>query len=297
MKKIAIACGNELDWTAKAFLESCKKASVEGVHLNLLKLNIDLGDIDNPFFKNIDAMIVRDVVASGNDGLSFRFDWIKEFEKEGIPVINSTDSIQNAASKFHTTFLLRKKQIPIPSTHIIQDMDEAIGILNGKKEIVIKPLHGFKGHGIFRIMKNEVISNTGERVPAEPIKFIGKLIEERGCLYIQEFVENPGRDIRAFVVGDEVIASIYRSAANGWINNLSQGGIASRCTLSEEQKELCVRASEAVGTTYAGVDLIEGKDTDMVLEVNATPSGAGIYRTWDFYPTDRIIRHVIEKMV
>jgi tetrahydromethanopterin:alpha-L-glutamate ligase len=114
---------------------------------------------------------------------------------------------------------------------------------------------------------------------------------------MQEFVENPGRDIRAFVVGEEVIAAIYRSSADGWVNNLSQGGSSSRCVLGDKQEELCVRASEAVGTAYAGVDLIEGKNTDMVLEVNATPSGAGIYKTWGINPADRIIGHIIEKLI
>ncbi|MDK2892319.1 tetrahydromethanopterin:alpha-L-glutamate ligase [Methanohalophilus sp.] len=299
VKRIAIACGNEPDWTTNAFLKSCRKAGVEGIQLNLQNLNVDL---DNSFVENknvhdFDAVIVRDVVASGNEGLSFRFDWIKELEKEGIPVINSTEAIQNAASKFHTTYLLRKKQIPVPSTHIVQDLEKAIDIVSASKDIVIKPLHGFKGHGIYRIVGNAVISNNGEKLPMEAEKLLRQLIEERGCLYIQEFVENPFRDIRAFIVGGEIIAAIYRSSAKGWINNLSQGGKASRCILNDEQKELCVKASEAVGTTYAGIDLIEGEKTDMVLEINATPSGAGIYRTWGIYPTDRIIEHVVEKLL
>lgn len=299
VKRIAIACGNEPDWTAEAFLGSCKRADVEGFHLNLQNLNVDLDNvlIDSENTHDFDAMIVRDVVASGNEGLSFRFDWIKEIENEGIPVINSTEAIQNAASKFHTTYLLGKKQIPVPSTHIVQELEKAIDVINESKDIVIKPLHGFKGHGIFRINGNDVISNAGKKLPVEAENLLRKLIKERGCLYMQEFIDNPDRDIRAFVVGGEVLAAIYRSSEKGWINNLSQGGAASQCILNDEQKELCVKASEAVGANYAGVDLIEGKNTDMVLEVNATPSGAGIYRTWGIYPTDRIIEHVVEKLV
>ena len=297
MKRIAIACGNEIDWTASAFFESCRKMNVEGVHLNLQKLEINLNNTpDTGNLHDFDAVIVRDVVSSGNEGLSFRFDWIKELEKDGIPIVNSTEAILNAASKFHTTFLLRKNQIPIPETYIVQDIKSAIQIINKSKDIVIKPLHGYKGHGIFRITDNEVIANNGKKLTTTPETLVQNLLEERGCLYIQKFIENPGRDIRAFVVGGEVLAAIYRSSTDGWINNLSQGGTASQCTLSAEQEELCIKASETVGTTYAGVDLIEGKDTDMVLEINATPSGAGIYRTWGIYPTDRIIEHVVEKL-
>ena len=297
MRKIAIACGNEIDWTAGALLESCKRIGVKGVHLNLLKLEVSLNNIsDTGNLHDVDAVIVRDILSSGNEGLSFRFDWIKEIEKKGILVVNSTEAILNAASKFHTTYLLRKKQVPIPETFLVQDLQSAISVANKSKDIVIKPLHGFKGHGIFRIHDNEVIANDGKKLTIATETLLRDLLEERGCLYMQKFIENPGRDIRAFVVGGEVLAAIYRSSTGGWINNLSQGGTASRCTLNEDQKELCVKASEAVGTTYAGVDLIEGNETDMVLEVNATPSGAGIYRTWEIYPTDRIIEHVIEKL-
>ena len=85
-----------------------------------------------------------------------------------------------------------------------------------------------------------------------------RLLEERGMLYIQEFIENPGRDIRVFVVGGTAIGAIYRKAAAGsWVNNLSQGGSADRCVLTNEQKELAEKASLAIGTTFAGVDIIE----------------------------------------
>ena len=86
-----------------------------------------------------------------------------------------------------------------------------------------------------------------------------RLLEERGMLYIQEFIENPGRDIRVFVVGGTAIGAIYRKAAAGsWVNNLSQGGSADRCVLTNEQKEIAEKASLAIGTTFAGVDIIEG---------------------------------------
>ena len=85
-----------------------------------------------------------------------------------------------------------------------------------------------------------------------------RLLEERGMLYIQEFIENPGRDIRVFVVGGTAIGAIYRKAATGsWVNNLSQGGSADRCVLTNEQKELAEKASLAIGTTFAGIDIIE----------------------------------------
>lgn len=128
-------------------------------------------------------------------------------------------------------------------------------------------------------------------------------------LYIQEFIENPGRDIRAFVVGGTAIGAIYRKAASGsWVNNLRQGGNADRCVLTEEQKEIAEKAAMAVGTTFAGVDIIEGltdnpgkefkihssrtEGSPQILEVNGTPSGKGIFDAWGINPAEYIIEYM-----
>jgi tetrahydromethanopterin:alpha-L-glutamate ligase len=136
------------------------------------------------------------------------------------------------------------------------------------------------------------------------------LLEERGMLYIQEFIENPGRDIRAFVVGGKAIGAIYRKAVSGsWINNLSQGGSADRCSLTEEQKEIAEKAALAVGTAFAGVDIVEGMTDNLgkevkvhssqtggspkILEVNGTPSGRGIFDAWGINPAEYIIEYIV----
>ena len=136
-----------------------------------------------------------------------------------------------------------------------------------------------------------------------------RLLGERGMLYIQEFIENPGRDIRVFVVGGTAIGAIYRKAVVGsWVNNLSQGGRVDRCVLTDEQKELAEKASLAIGTTFAGVDIIEGfvehltkennksgstkESTTRILEINGTPSGKGIYDAWGINPAEYIIEYL-----
>jgi tetrahydromethanopterin:alpha-L-glutamate ligase len=150
--------------------------------------------------------------------------------------------------------------------------------------------------GISRIKNGQLINPDGNLDDISAREFVGRMMNERKMLYIQKYIANPGRDIRAFVVGDEVIGAIYRKAEKGWLNNLSQGGNTEKCMLGKEQEELCVRACEKMGAEYAGVDLIEGKDGNMVLEVNATPSGAGIYRTWGINPAEKIIDHLMERL-
>jgi len=121
-----------------------------------------------------------------------------------------------------------------------------------------------------------------------------ELMEKNGMVYIQEFIPNPGRDIRVFVVDNKVAGSIYRIApAGSWINNLSQGGNAKSCILTEEQEKLGLKAAQVAGTVYAGVDIIEG-DRDYVIEINGTPSGKGIFEACGVDVTLKIAEYLVE---
>jgi len=121
-----------------------------------------------------------------------------------------------------------------------------------------------------------------------------KLMEQNGLVYIQEFIPNPGRDIRVFVVNNRVMGSIYRIAPQGgWINNLSQGGIARSCKLTCEQEKLSLKASKVIGTTFAGVDIIEG-DRPYVIEINGTPSGKGIFEACGVDVTTGITEYLLD---
>ena len=242
---------------------------------------------------DFDALIVRDMGAGAFDGVSFRFDILREFEAGGIPVINSPEAIQ-MCNKYHASYLLAEAGLPTPKTMAVQDLGSALRLVSKFGDSVIKPTFGYKGKNIARIKDGELRFSDRKPESAPLESALEKLLEERGMLYIQEFIENPGRDIRVFVVGDSVIGAIYRKAAAGsWVNNLSQGGSVDRCILTYEQKEIAEKASIAIGTTFAGVDIIEcftgilnvenGKEyngieqTSKILEINGTPSGKGIF--------------------
>ena len=87
--------------------------------------------------------------------------------------------------------------------------------------------------------------------------------------YIQEYVNKPGRDIRAFVIGDEVICAIYRSSEN-WITNTARGGVATNCPLTDEIRDLCQRATHAVGGGLLALDLFETGNGLTINEINHT---------------------------
>lgn len=318
MKKIGIMITDPEDWTARALTTAAREKGFTPFTLDLRTAKVSInskleytmhfktGDIS---LSDFDAFIVRDAGAGAFEGVSFRFDILRELEAEGIPVVNSPEAIQNAANKYHASYLLKKAGIPIPETIAVQDLKTALKIVARLEDSVIKPVFGYKGKDIARVINGEIRFSDRKIESLSLEGALEKLLEERGVLYIQEFIKNPGRDIRVFVVGGNAVGAIYRKAATGsWVNNLSQGGSADRCVLTSEQKEIAEKASLAIGTTFAGVDIIEGfiedtygknkaeneepVSTPRVLEVNGTPSGKGIYDAWEINPAENILQYL-----
>ena len=319
MKKIGIIVTDPEDWTARALIDASRKRGFSPFILDLRTAEVSINSIgikSTVYFKagnisllDFDALIVRDMGTGAFEGVSFRFDILRELEAGGIPVINSPEAIQNAANKYHASYLLAEAGLPTPKTVAVQNLGSALRLVSKFGDSVIKPTFGYKGKNIARVKDGELqfSDRKAESVPLE--NALKKLLEERGMLYIQEFIENPGRDIRVFVVGDTAIGAIYRKAVAGsWVNNLSQGGSVDRCVLTYEQKDIAEKASIAIGTTFAGVDIVEcfteiinvenGKEyngierTPKILEINGTPSGKGIFDALGINPAEYILDNI-----
>lgn len=300
--KLGIAVTDPHDWTAAALLEAAADRGFETYVIDLRDTDVAIKEEvtisrEGLILPTLDALVVRDVGAGPMDGVSFRFDVLRQLEMQGTLILNSPEAIRNAANKYHTTYLLAKAGLPVPATFSVQDRNRAIEIISDLKDAVIKPVFGYKGKGIIRVKCGKMLEPDGSssQVPWE--EQITGMIEHLGMLYIQEFIENHGRDIRAFVVNGKVLGSIYRTARQGhWINNLSQGGTSAPCSLTSCQEKICSKAAEAVGTVFAGVDLIEGPKGTMVLEVNGTPSGAGIYNSCGVNVAGHILDYIPLKL-
>jgi tetrahydromethanopterin:alpha-L-glutamate ligase len=285
MKKIGISVTDPTDWTGLALCNSIKHFGMEPLVFSLGEATSKIpagklysGKID---LMALDAVIVRDLGPSTRNDVSFRFDILCQLEELGIAVINSPESIARAANKYVSSYMFRKNGIATPGTVVTNCVDEALEALVSFGRAVVKPVFGYKGIGV-ECMRND----------EKGILKLKELMEKNGLVYIQEFIPNPGRDIRVFVVNNELVGSIYRIAPEGsWINNLSQGGTAKPCILTPEQEKLSLRASDVIGTTYSGVDIIEG-DRDYVMEINGTPSGKGIFEACGVEVTKNIAEYV-----
>jgi RimK family alpha-L-glutamate ligase len=137
-------------------------------------------------------------------------------------------------------------------------------------DVIVKPLFGSGGHGMVRVSDEEIAHRVFRALDLE-----------RAVYYLQEALPHEGRDLRAFVVGDRIVAAAWRRA-DGWRTNVSQGARVESAVVPPEWHELCVRAAQAVAAEYAGVDLLPLPDGRVfVLEVNGIPGWQGLQSVTD----------------
>jgi len=287
--RAAIVVSDTQDWTAQALLASFSAKDIDAFFLNLSDLSASINDgqsfscagVD---LLNLDAVVVRDLGRKGPSDVAFRFEVLQALQERGIAIINPPDAIARAANKYATSRSLQDAGVATPRTVVTNSLEEAEKALQDFKKAVTKPLFGYKGRDI-------ILLEEGVEADASLLKDI---MASQGLVYLQEFIalETP-RDIRAFVVDGKVLGAIYRLAPPGqWISNLARGGQAVLCPLNKELVETAAKAATAVGTVYCGVDLLETEGGLSVIEVNATPSGKGIFEALGVDVTQAIASHV-----
>jgi ribosomal protein S6--L-glutamate ligase len=210
---------------------------------------------------------------------------IRQFELLGIATATSSKSLLMARDKLHCLQVLTKTNVGMPKTHFTQyyyDIDEVISSVGGFP-FVLKHIEGTQGNGVFLIKDKKQTTDMIHQHRNKDIKFI-----------IQEFVEeSKGSDIRAFVVGGEVVAAMKRSAAKGnFRSNLHQGGRAETIVLSEQETQTAIKSAKALGLEIAGVDMLQSSRGPLVIEVNASPGLEGIEKTTKVNVAKKIIDHL-----
>jgi [lysine-biosynthesis-protein LysW]--L-2-aminoadipate ligase len=185
------------------------------------------------------------------------------FAANGVPVVNDPLVAERCGDKYVTSQLLVSAGIPTPRVLMAFSEESALAACDELGyPCVLKPVVGSWGR---------LLAKADSRASAEAFIEHKALLGGVGhqTFYIQEYVEKPGRDIRAFVIGEEPVAAIYRTSPN-WITNTARGGVASICPLSDEIKDLCRRTAHAVGGGLLAVDLFESPQGMSVNEVNHT---------------------------
>ncbi len=216
-----------------------------------------------------DALIVRSMPIGSLEQVIFRMDCLQTWQSRGVPVHNPPRSLEIAIDKWLCLQRLAEVDVPVPETICCQTRSaamQAFEVLGG--DVLVKPLFGGEGRGILRADSKDLAW-----------RMFGTLQQLGQVLYVQQFVEHLGYDIRVLFVGDQQFAIRRQAAAGEWRTNISQGSYAQPHHLTRPQQELAQRSREAVGGGLLGVDLLPARDGRLfVLEVNAVPGWRGLAR-------------------
>ncbi len=206
----------------------------------------------------------------------------------GIPTVNTYDVANTCGNKLLTTSALVRAGVPTPNTKIAFTPESALEAIESMGyPVVLKPGVGSWGR---------LLSKINDREAAETVLEHKQVLGSyhHSIYYIQEYVEKPGRDIRAFVVGDETICAIYRNSPH-WITNTARGGAASNCPVTPELNALCLAAARAVGGGVLALDLFEDPHRGLLVnEINYTMEFRNSIDTTGVDIPGRIARYVLE---
>ena len=214
---------------------------------------------------------------------------LRQFELMGSYSPNPSDAILRARDKLRAHQLLAAQGIGLPATVFGDNPDDTVDLLSmlGPPPHVIKLNEGTQGAGVMLTEKPSASRSVVEALRGLYANFV-----------VQEFIaEAQGADLRCFVVGDRVVASMRRQAPEGdFRSNLHRGGSAVREQASDIEQEVAVRAARGLGLEIAGVDLIRSQRGPLVLEVNSTPGLEGIEQVCEEDVAGRILEHLSSRI-
>jgi ribosomal protein S6--L-glutamate ligase len=259
--------------------------------LNTLRFAIDLSQEEPQLqyrgkpLSEYDAIIPR----IGSSITYFGTAVVRQFEQMDVYTPNTANGISNARDKLRATQILSRHNIAMPATAFVRnraDVRPAIERVGGAP-VVIKLLEGTQGIGVILAPEVKV---------AEAI--IETLHSTNQNVLIQHFVrESRGRDIRALVVGDRVVAAMRRTAVGDeFRSNVHRGGSVEAVEITPEFEQAAVRSAQIMGLKVAGVDMLEGADGPLVMEVNSSPGLEGIETATRLDIAGAIIDHIADRV-
>ena len=243
-------------WEEKALYQAALKRGVEIKMIDVKEMEMDSEVIDGNRYGDI---VLQRTVSYYRSLHSTAY-----LEFLGKKVVNSLKTSIITGNKFFTTLALKKHGIPTPRTIVTVTERTALRAfdkLGGKA--VLKPVIGSWGR-LVALLENKIAAKA--------------IIESRELMYpvyqiyyMQEFINRPPRDIRTFVIGDQVVAAIYRyQPEDDWRTNTSRGGKAVKCEITTELEEISLKAAKAVGGGILGIDIMESENGYLVHEINNT---------------------------
>jgi ribosomal protein S6--L-glutamate ligase len=291
--KIAILSRGPGLYSTRRIREACEKRGHQARVLNPLSFTIEVEQGSPSLYyrhrklKGYEAVIPR----IGASITFFGTAVVRQFEQMGVYCVNPSHAISVSRDKLRSIQVLSRHRVGIPKTLFVRDREEILpGIERlGGTPVVIKLLEGTQGIGV-------ILADTGKIAEAIIETLQGPAKQN---VLLQQFVkESKGRDIRAFVVGNRVVAAMRRVAQEGeFRSNVHRGGRAESVALDEEYQRTAVHAAQIMGLRVAGVDMLEGTAGPVVMEVNSSPGLEGIEAATGVDVAGEIVRLIEDEVL
>ena len=288
--RIAILSRKGTLYTTRRLLEAIRAFGHEGVVYDTLRCNLSVARIRQQIFfegepiEGVDVVIPRIGASITGYGLAV----VNQFDIMGVPVLNNSVPIARSRDKLRSLQLLARFGSDVPRTvmmHDRSDLEQSVDLVGGLPAIV-KLLEGTQGVGV-------MLAHTMKELQSilDTMWTLGQEI------LLQEFVaESRGKDVRALVVGDRVVAAMRRTAGvqGEFRSNIHRGGVGEAVQLSAAHAEQAVHAARIMGLEVAGVDMLESDAGPKITEINSSPGLEGIERATGIDVAGAVIAHAVE---
>jgi len=289
--KIGIVTRNENSYSSAQMQEALSRHKIPYACFSFPQLVARVGYKPYLKFRNLnliddlEALIIRPIGRGSLEEIVFRMDLLYRLERLGMYVINPPEAIEHCVDKYDLLAILEENGIPVPRTASTENVEEALKAfkeLDG--DVVVKPIFGSRGIGSTHVNDAEIAYTIFRAITFA-----------HGVIYIQEFVQHGCSDIRAFVVGDRVIAAMKR-VATSWKTNYSQGARPVSIKLDKELEEMAVKSAKLIRCKIAGVDILESPRGPVIVEVNSQPGWRGLQSVTRVNIADEIVDFVLSEL-
>jgi len=289
--KVGIVTRNKNSWGSTQLREVLNKRSIPHSCFSFPRLIARVGY--KPYLKvgnasvldALDALLIRPIGRGSLEELVFRMDVLYRLQRLGLLIINPPEAIEHCVDKYDILAILEENGVPVPCTSVTENVGEALKAFDELgRDVIIKPIFGSRGIGATRVTDAEVASTI-----------FNAITFYHGVMYLQEFVHHGFSDIRAFVVGDRVIATMRR-VADSWKTNYSQGAHPEPITLDKALEDIAVKSARLIECKIAGVDILESPRGPLVIEVNSQPGWRGLQSITRANIAEEIIDFVLSEL-
>jgi tetrahydromethanopterin:alpha-L-glutamate ligase len=272
------------DWDARRIAEAAsRRGDARVLAPTDFAVDVPRVTVDGDDVRAYDVLLTPRALGDFGDAEA-QLEIYRAIAETGVPLVNDVGALLAALDKLRGSWALARACVPTPRAVLAQHLRDAARALDEMGVAVVKPLYGSLGRGVERVARGD-----DARLAAR--------LAERGAIYLQEFVDAT-LDVRAFVVGREVVGAIARRPPPGeFRSNLELGADARAVMLDGRTAAVAVAAARALGLDYAGVDLriADGARGALVIEVNGTPSFRGVERATGRDVAAAIVDHALAR--